>query len=412
MSILKYLAKKAIKIAATAAVFGLVAGSTFVGVTEVWNTQTETTTSEETSSSDSSLTTTSTSSTSSSGVVATTDTSATDVSTVVENVMPSIVAITAVSVEEYQTMFGQGQTYESESAGSGIIVGQDDEYLYIVTNNHVVSGSTSLTVQFVDDSTASATITGTSSSNDLAVVQVAISDLSEDTISSIAVATLGDSDEVQVGDTAIAIGNALGYGQSVTTGVISALNREVTTTDSTTNETVTASLIQTDAAINPGNSGGALLNANGEVIGINSSKYSDTSVEGMGFAIPINTAKEIINAIIDGTLEDLEGQAGYLGISGIDVSSDVSSTYNMPEGVYIAKVASGSAAEAAGLQEGQIITAIDDTEITSATQLASVISSYSGGDTVTVTVMTSNNGQYVESQVEVTLGYASDKETE
>ncbi len=237
------------------------------------------------------------------------DISVTDVSDVVSEVMPSIVAITCVSEEEYMMMFGRSQTYESESAGSGIIIGEDDDYLYIVTNNHVVEGADAITVQFNNDDTAECEVQGTDSDNDLAVVKIALSEISEDTLSEIKVATIGDSDSLEVGESAIAIGNALGYGQSVTTGVISALNREVVMEDEETGEQSSAYLIQTDAAINPGNSGGALINSAGELIGINSSKYSDTDVEGMGFAIPMATALPIIQDLIEnGTVAEEESE--------------------------------------------------------------------------------------------------------
>lgn len=402
-------------VGAGAAVFGLVAGGTFAGVTKLTGSQAENTVIEQTATvpqdeaEDEGGTKLLTTVTQDSAALAADG----SVASVAAEVMPSIVAITAISESEYLTMFGQstGQTYESQAAGSGIIVAQDGDYLYIATNNHVVTGAKALTVQFSDDSTAAAEIQGTDSKNDLAVVKVALSELEDGAYENIRVATLGDSDQIQVGETAIAIGNALGYGQSVTTGIISATNREVASKDATTGESVTATLLQTDAAINPGNSGGALLNATGAVIGINSAKYSDTAVEGMGFAIPINTAKEIVEAIIDGTLEEKQAQAGYLGVSGIDISEEDAEKYNMPQGVYIAQVASGSAAERAGLRQGQIITKIGDTQITSASQLAQVIGSYQGGDTITVTVATADNGTYVESQVDVTLGTQAEKES-
>ena len=417
--VMKGFVKKTVKCVAIAAVFGLVSGTAFTGVQHVWNMTENVTEEDKTEAADSKASDSTTfTSASSDQAVDSTDTSeaatsVTDVSGVVENVMPSIVAITNISEQEYQSMFGQGQgqTYQSESCGSGIIVSQDEEYLYITTNNHVVEGATTLTVQFADDTTAEATVKGTDATHDLAVVEVAVSDIQSDTISNIRVATLGDSDSITVGESAIAIGNALGYGQSVTTGVISALNREVSIQDETTGQTVSNSLIQTDAAINPGNSGGALLNLNGEVIGINSSKYSDTSVEGMGFAIPINTAKDIISSIIDGTQQEKSANAGYLGVSGIDVSAEIATSYNMPEGVYIAKIAEGSAAEAAGLMQGQIIIKVDDTAITSASQLAEVISGYEAGAEISITVQTNNGGSYVESQVSATLGSQADKQT-
>ncbi len=401
-------------VAAGAAVFGLVAGGTFTGVTRLAGTfdRKEQTvamgedraavTQEEQKKEGNRLLTT-----------APVEDKAADaaVASVAKEVMPSIVAITTLSEAEYLDMFGQhtGQTYQSEAAGSGIIVAQDEDALYVATNNHVVSGAKELTVQFADDSTAPATVQGTDSRNDLAVVRVALSDLDQSELDSIRVATLGDSDQIQVGETVIAIGNALGYGQSVTTGIISATDREITSQDATTGQAVTLKLLQTDAAINPGNSGGALLDANGTVIGINSAKYSDTAVEGMGFAIPVNTAKEIVEAIISGNLEELQMKAGYLGVSGLDIDQEDAKKYNMPQGVYIAKVSSGSPAEQAGIRVGQIITKIDGKEITTASQLAQTVQSHKGGETITVTVATADNGEYPETEVQVTLGSQADR---
>lgn len=285
--------KKAAKFTAVALSFGLIAGVAFTGSSYALGNYLGTSSSSSSSGS-SALKTTNTSYTSSSD-----SSSSSSTSKVVSEVMPSIVAITNLSVSQYNSYFASGQTYESESAGSGIIVSEDDDYVYIVTNNHVVENATTLTVQFSDDSTAEAQIQGTDSADDLAVVKVAKSDISSDTLNTIKVATLGDSDKLSVGDDVIAIGNALGYGQSVTTGVVSALNRQVEAQDESTGTTTTTTgLIQTDAAINPGNSGGALLDSDGNVIGINSSKFSSTSVEGMGFAIPINTAKSVISDLI------------------------------------------------------------------------------------------------------------------
>ena len=329
-----------------------------------------------------------------------------DVSGIVSNVMPSIVAITNMSETQYQNWFGQTQNYESESAGSGIIVSQDDEYLYIATNNHVVADSNSITVQFSDDSTVTAEVKGTDSGDDLAVVAVKLSDIEQDTLEKIKVATIGDSDALNAGQSAIAIGNALGYGQSVTTGVISALNREVSVTDEDTGTSTTSELIQTDAAINPGNSGGALLNLNGEVIGINSIKYSDTSVEGMGYAIPINTASPIIEKLINREVVD-DSQTAYLGISGVDVSSSVASTYNMPEGVYVYQVVKDSAADQAGLAQGDIITAFDGTKVGSTSELEEQMKYYAAGTQVEVTIQrlaNQQNGEYTEQKITVTLG--------
>lgn len=328
---------------------------------------------------------------------------ATDVSDIVDEVMPSIVAITNVSQTEYQSFWGQSKTYESTSCGSGIIVSQDNEYLYVATNNHVVEGANSLTVTFANDDTVSAEIKGTDPSTDLAVVKVALSSIKDDTMSEIKVATLGSSDTLKVGESCIAIGNALGYGQSVTTGVISALNREVSVSDSSSSTNYTAELIQTDAAINPGNSGGALLNTAGEVIGINSVKYSDTSVEGIGYAIPMDTAKPIIEELITKEKVD-ESNSAYLGIAGVDVTSDVAKTYNMPTGVYVAQVMEGAAAEQAGIQKGDIITKFDGKDVTSMEELSSNMQYYVAGTTVDVVIERSSNGQYEEQTISVTLG--------
>lgn len=305
--------------------------------------------------------------------------------------------------------FGFGQVYESESSGSGFIISKDDEYIYIATNNHVVEGATTLTVQFADEATAAATVRGVAPSNDLAVVQVAIADLTEETLNAIQLAKTGDSGSLSVGEPAIAIGNALGYGQSVTTGVISALEREVTFQDEMTGETASSKLIQTDAAINPGNSGGALLNVEGEVIGINSSKYSDTSVEGMGFAIPMDTAKPILEDLIANGKTTTTGTP-YLGIYGVDVTEEVSTTYNMPEGVYVAQIVKGSGAEAAGMQAGNIITAVEGEAVASMEELKSELSGYKVGDTVMITVQIANNGSYIAKEMAVTL--TSEAQTE
>ena len=338
---------KLAKCAALAAVFGLVAGGVFVGTGYLGMTKLGVTKSDSDSKS---VTVESTKIAGTATSTESTEVGAIDVSGIVDEVMPSIVAITNMTEAQYRNFFGQVQNYESESAGSGIIIGQDNDYLYIVTNNHVVAGATSLTVCFVDDQTVTAEVKGTDSNSDLAVVAVKISDISGDTMKNIKVATMGDSDSVKVGESAIAIGNALGYGQSVTTGVISALDREVTLQDESTGSTTNA-LIQTDAAINPGNSGGALLNLQGEVIGINSAKYSDTAVEGMGYAIPIATAKPIIDDLIQRETVD-EAESAYLGIAGADITEDVSETYNMPRGIYVTKVVENSAADEAGIQKG------------------------------------------------------------
>ncbi len=329
---------------------------------------------------------------------------ATDVSDIVDSVRPSIVAITNVSRTEYQSFWGgMPQQYESTSCGSGIIVGQNDEYLYIATNNHVVEGAVSLTVTFDDSSTVSAEIKGTDPSTDLAVIKVRCDSIESNTLSAIKVATLGSSEDLREGQAAIAIGNALGYGQSVTTGCISALNREVSVSDQSSSTSYTAELIQTDAAINPGNSGGALLNAAGEVIGINSVKYSDTSVEGIGYAIPISTAIPIIEDLITKEKVDASDSA-YLGVAGVDVTNDVSSSYQMPVGVYVAQVTAGSSAEQAGIQKGDIITNFDGRKVSTMEELASTIEYYKAGETVDVTLQRAIGGEYTEQVITVTLG--------
>lgn len=390
--------KQLAKCAALALVFGLVAGGVMTGVnyasgkvlgtTNAGNVQASLTTGDDSTVQPTAI---------SSSYVAT------DVSDIVDEVMPSIVAITNVSQTEYQSFWGQSKTYESTSCGSGIIVSQDNEYLYVATNNHVVEGANSLTVTFANDDTVSAEIKGTDPSTDLAVVKVALSSIKDDTMSEIKVATLGSSDTLKVGESCIAIGNALGYGQSVTTGVISALNREVSVSDSSSSTNYTAELIQTDAAINPGNSGGALLNTAGEVIGINSVKYSDTSVEGIGYAIPMDTAKPIIEELITKEKVD-ESNSAYLGIAGVDVTSDVAKTYNMPTGVYVAQVMEGAAAEQAGIQKGDIITKFDGKDVTSMEELSSNMQYYVAGTTVDVVIERSSNGQYEEQTISVTLG--------
>ena len=394
------LGMKLAKCAALAAVFGLVAGGVFVGTGYLGMTKLGVTKS---GSDSKSVTVESTKIAGTATSTESTEVGAIDVSGIVDEVMPSIVAITNMTEAQYRNFFGQVQNYESESAGSGIIIGQDNDYLYIVTNNHVVAGATSLTVCFVDDQTVTAEVKGTDSNSDLAVVAVKISDISGDTMKNIKVATMGDSDSVKVGESAIAIGNALGYGQSVTTGVISALDREVTLQDESTGSTTTNALIQTDAAINPGNSGGALLNLQGEVIGINSAKYSDTAVEGMGYAIPIATAKPIIDDLIQRETVD-EAESAYLGIAGADITEDVSKTYNMPRGIYVTKVVENSAADEAGIQKGDILTAFDGKKVSSMEGMQEMLRYYKAGEKIKVTVQQANNGQYEEKELEVTLG--------
>ena len=291
-----------------------------------------------------------------------------NVADVAEDVMPSIVSITNKSVQEVQDWFSR-QTYqmESESAGSGIIIGENDTELLICTNNHVVEDSDTLTVTFIDDESYEAQVKGTDKENDLAVVAVKLDDISDDTRSKIKIAKYGDSDSLRVGEQVVAIGNALGYGQSVTTGIVSALNRDITASEDGSEDSATTyqDLIQTDAAINPGNSGGALLNMNGEVIGINSAKASESGVEGMGYAIPISKAMPILENLMSKQTRSKvdEDKIGYLGINGQGVSDQAVQLYNVPAGVYVTKVQSGSPADEAGLREGDIITKFDGTEV-------------------------------------------------
>ncbi len=387
------------KCACLAATFGLVAGGVFGGVNYLIPEKEQTASQEEKSA----LATTSQDGDKSTSTTVSSGTLSNDVSAIVDEAMPSIVAITNMTETEYQTWYGQTYSQENDYAGSGIIVSEDDDYLYIATNNHVVDGATTLTVKFCDDNTVAAEVKGTSPSNDLAVVKVAKDDVEQETLDAISIATINDEGNEKVGEPVIAIGNALGYGQSVTSGIISALNREVTAQDSTTGDTYTNSLTQTDASINPGNSGGALLNAKGEVIGINSSKVGGTNVDGVGFAIPMTTAAPIINELI--TREKVtEDKAAFLGVSGIDVDDSVSEMYNLPSGIYVAKVYDGSAAAEAGIQQGDIITAFDGQDVSTMEEMQELLQYRAAGTKVKITVDRADNGKYVEREIEVTLG--------
>ena len=336
----------------------------------------------------------------------------TDVSGVVKNVMPSVVAITSTQLVQsgysgslYDYYFGNGNSnnnqYEEQTgAGSGIIIGQNDTELLVVTNNHVVEGADSLQVQFIDGETVDAAIKGTDSEKDLAVVAVKLSDIKKSTLEQIKVATLGDSDKLEVGEGTIAIGNALGYGQSVTTGDVSALNREVQY------ENRTMKLIQTNAAINPGNSGGALLNSKGEVIGINAAKYSSSSVEGMGFAIPVSSVKDVIENLMNKeTLTKVDSdKKGYLNIYGRDVTSTLSETYSVPTGVYVIEVIEGGAADKAGIEKSNVITKINGESVSSMEDLQRKLEYYEKGTEVTLTIQYAKGNEYKEKEVKVTLG--------
>lgn len=327
----------------------------------------------------------------------------TDVSQVVEDVMPSVVSITNISTAEYYNFFGYSVPQQSESTGSGVIVGSNETELLIVTNNHVISGATSLTVTFTDGEIAEALVKGTDANMDLAVVAVPLENIKEETMSSVSIAEIGDSTALKVGEPAIAIGNALGYGQSVTSGIISAIDREVTV------DNVTNKLIQTDAAINPGNSGGALLNVEGQLIGINSVKYSSTEVEGMGYAIPISSAMPIIEKLmVRETKEKVDGESGYLGIAGATVTENASYIYSLPAGVFVSEVIDGYGAKEGGLKKGDIIVEIEGTTITSMETLQSELEYYAAGETIEVTVMTQSSNGYTEKELKITLSEKPD----
>lgn len=394
---------KAVAVTGLALMFGVVSSATFLTTNYVGTKVLKLgTTQKSTSTTSTSAVTSNASLTKTSSVVTS------DVSSVVENVMPSIVSITNMSVQEVQNYFGGTSKQESESAGTGIIISQNDSELLVVTNNHVVAGSDTLTVTFADGNSVEANIKGTDSEYDVAVVAVPLDSISEDTKKAISVATLGDSTELKVGEPAIAIGNALGYGQSVTTGVISALNRSVSETDQTTGETTESSvkLIQTDAAINPGNSGGALVNASGEVIGINSSKLVGDSVEGVGYAIPISDVSDLIENLMNQETKTkvAEADQGAIGIKGMSVSTEYSQQLNMPEGVYVSEVTKGGGAEKAGMTRGCIITGINGTTVSSMDDLQEQLQYYAKGDEVELTIQVpQSNGEYQEQSVTVIL---------
>ena len=383
--------KKIAKLVASAAVFGLVAGTCFVGVSvvkdkfypsaadKIETTSGTTSSKKETSSGSSS--------------------NSQNVSSVVNEVMPSVVSIT--STIQSSNYYGFG-TQESEGAGSGFIIAKTKDSLMIATNNHVVSDATSLTVGFVDDTTAKATVVGTDSSADLAVISVKIKDIKDSTASKIKVATLGSSDDLKVGEEVVAIGNALGYGQSVTTGVVSAKNREVSLTDGTMN------LLQTDAAINPGNSGGVLINMDGQVVGINNAKLEDTSVEGMGYAIPITTAKTILTDLMNASSVSTK-DAAFLGVVGRDINESYSSALGIPSGIYVSQVVSGSPAEKAGISAGDVITKFEGNNVSTMSGLKEKLALKKANTKVKITFKRANqSGTYEEKTVTVTLGKKSD----
>ncbi len=389
--------KKAAGVVAAAVVFGLVAGVVFQGVRygsdKILGKDTQTTTEQSAEGS--------TENNAPQLKQASSDTTSTvyDVATVAKKVMPSIVSITGTYVTTYDYWFNSYQQ-ESTGAGSGIIIGKDDQYLYLATNYHVVENAKSLSVTFVDDKSAEATVKGYVENNDIAVVTVKLSDISDDTLNEIKEIQVGSSDDLAVGDPCVAIGNALGYGQSVTVGYISALNREISASDET------VKVLQTDAAINPGNSGGALVNMQGELIGINTAKYSDTSVEGMGYALPISDVQDIINDLIAGKNVSNDGTTSgqaYLGISAQTITSQYSQLLNMPEGVYISSVEQGSAAEECGLQSGDIICSLDGEDIADMETFHDKIVACNPGDKVTIVYYRNNNGNYEKQTATATL---------
>lgn len=383
--------KKIAKLVASAAIFGLVAGTCFVGVSvardkfypstadKIETTSGTTSSKKETSSGSSS--------------------NSQNVASVVNEVMPSVVSIT--STIQSSNYYGFG-TQESEGAGSGFIIAKTKDSLMIATNNHVVSDATTLTVGFVDDTTAKATVVGTDSSADLAVISVKIKDIKDSTASKIKVATLGSSDDLKVGEEVVAIGNALGYGQSVTTGVVSAKNREVSLTDGTMN------LLQTDAAINPGNSGGVLINMDGQVVGINNAKLEDTSVEGMGYAIPITTAKTILTDLMNaGSVSTKD--AAFFGVVGRDINESYSSALGIPSGIYVSQVVSGSPAEKAGISAGDVIVKFEGNNVSTMSGLKEKLAIKKANTKVKITFKRANqSGTYEEKTVTVTLGKKSD----
>lgn len=426
--------KKAATAVALAVIFGLVAGAVFQGVniaadkyrdnnsssTQIGKTETVTGTEESTdgSSTESSV----------KSIVAESGT----VAGVAQATMSSIVAITSVSVQEIPSFFGYGtRQYQSAGSGSGIIVGENDSELLIATNNHVVSGTTTLTVCFaggdvvgaeeetqamasgdsITDSSdssvdvnnaVSAKIKGTDEENDLAVIAVEKSDIPEETMNEIKIAQMGSSDDLVVGEQVVAIGNALGYGQSVTSGWVSALNRTISTEDGDT-----SGLIQTDAAINPGNSGGALLNMKGEVIGINAAKYADSQVEGMGYAIPISKAEPILEELMNRETRDKiedTSKVGYMGIKAADLTTEAIQMYNMPAGAFLTEVTPGGAADKAGIKKGDIVVKLDGQKVSGKNDLVDKLQYYESGETVEVVIARANNGEYKEETVEVTLG--------
>ena len=400
------LTRKVAGITAAALLFGTVSGGTMVGINKIadsFGPATYPLVSSQTAVEDSTTEAQTSAGASASGNSAVAGNAvALDVSAIVKSAMPSVVAINNTMLYQSNNWWGMSQTYEVPSSGSGIIIGQNDEELLIATNNHVVEDSENLSVVFIDDTSVNASIKGTDADSDLAVIAVALKDIPEDTLSQISVAKLGDSDALEVGQGVVAIGNALGYGQSVTVGYVSALNREVKA-----DNTVTRNLLQTDAAINPGNSGGALLNMKGEVIGINAAKYSSTDVEGIGYAIPISKAQEILSTLMTQRTKNqtvAEGEEGYLGIQGLTVDDSMVKQQDMPAGVFVYGIIDGGAAANSDLRKRDIIVKFDGQSVKSMAALQDLLKYYKAGETVELGVKSLENGEYVDRTVTITLG--------
>lgn len=390
--------KKAMALVLSAAVFGVVAGACFQAVNYVSDQINPRSGQTVLGTTNTLGTTTTINSTTVTGAVS----GDSDVSDIVENTMPSIVSITSTVSQSVTDFFGRSYSEDAEGSGSGIIVGKNDTELLIATNNHVVADSKSIKVTFIDNEVVNATVKGTDKTADLAVVSVALSDLKKSTLDTIKVANIGDSAKTKVGEMVIAIGNALGYGQSVTVGYISAKDREVTVDNNT------MTLLQTDAAINPGNSGGALLNANGQLIGINSVKYASSEVEGMGYAIPISKALPIINELMN-KVPVKAGEEGYLGINGQSVAEDMAAMYNMPVGAYVINVSEGSAAEKAGILPGDIITGVNGESTLTMEAVKEKVNGNVAGTKVTITLQRRTGAEYKEMKIDVVLQKLDEK---
>lgn len=410
-------AKKIGTLALSGLILGTTVGGAFTATTYLFSPNTAVTqpANSESKGSSSNLTTTLTNFTSDKSSTSTSGVTVEDIAT---KGLPSIVAITNKGVSEVMTMWGNMQQ-ESESCGSGIIIGKSDTELLMATNYHVIENSNTLTVVFSYDESSEepnaveAYVKGYDSNRDLAVIAISLDNLTDDVLNQISVAAIGDSSSLHLGEQVVAIGNALGYGQSVTTGIVSALNREIATDESGNTDGNT--YIQTDAAINPGNSGGALFNMNGELVGINTAKIASSEIEGMGYAIPISEVYDMLEEMMNETVRTeiySNQEKGYLGISGTDVTSDVSSTYGIPTGVYVYDVEDNGAAANAGIKKGDVIIKFDNKSVSSSSELQSLLSYYKAGETVTVTVQSQGNAGYEEKEIQVTLGASSSATTD